>query len=212
MKIAITGGIGFVGSHFSRRMLAEGHAVVLVSRNASRQNSGRDDSTGAIPVSSDLSDIDVLTAAFAGCEAVAHCAQQKAIRPLAVDDLVQVSHAALVEGRLSRQTIAITGAEQLYLSDAARRVAEVLGRRIWIFPAPLWFHYALALVCEATMKVPLVARAQVRILSEGVVEPATACDPLPADLTPARRFTPEQIRGGLPEAGPFGVRDLRCSA
>jgi len=119
---------------------------------------------------------------------------------------------ALVNGRLAQQTIAITGAEQLYLSDAARRVARVLGRRIWIFPAPLCFHYALAWVCEATMKVPLVARAQVRILSEGVVEPATRCDPLPPDLMPVRRFTPEQIRSGLPEPGPFGVRDLRCSA
>jgi uncharacterized protein YbjT (DUF2867 family) len=138
--------------------------------------------------------------------------RQKAIRPLAVDDLTPVLHAALVNGRLSRQTIAITGAEELYLSDAARRVAQVLGRRVWIFPAPLWFHYALAAVCELTMKVPLVARAQVRILSEGVVEPATECDPLPADLLPVRRFTPEQIRGGLPEPGPFGLHDLRCCA
>jgi len=118
----------------------------------------------------------------------------------------------MVDGRLARQTLAITGAEQLYLSDAARRVAEVLGRRILIFPAPIWFHYALAAVCELTMKVPLVAKAQVRILSEGVVEPAMACDPLPADLLPVRRFTADQIRGGLPEAGPFGVHDLRCSA
>jgi len=138
--------------------------------------------------------------------------KQKAIRPLAVDDLIHVLYAALVNGRLGRQTIAITGAEQLYLSDAAQRVAEVLDRHIWIFPAPLWFHYALATVCEFTMKVPLVAKAQVRILSEGVVEPATKCDPLPADLLPVRRFTPERIRGGLPEAGPFTAHDLRCCA
>jgi uncharacterized protein YbjT (DUF2867 family) len=314
MKIAITGGTGFAGGHFAKRVLAEGHDVVLVSRSANGQGEGAKESTRVNRVSSDLSDVDVLAAAFAGCDAVAHCAginreigrqtyqrihidgtrnvveaakragvrrialmsflrarpdcgspyheskwaaeeivrnsnldytivkagmvygrgdhmldhlshafytlpvlatvgfRQKAIRPLAVDDLMNVLYAALVNGRLARQTIAITGAEQLYLSDAARRVAEVLGRRIWIFPAPLWFHYALALVCEATMKVPLVARAQVRILAEGVVEPATECDPLPADLLPVRRFTPEQIRGGLPDAGPFGVHNLRCSA
>jgi hypothetical protein len=53
---------------------------------------------------------------------------------------------------------------------------------ILIFPAPLCFHYALALLCERTMKIPLVATAQVRILTDGVVEPATACDPLPPDL------------------------------
>lgn len=317
MKIAITGGTGFVGSHFAKRVLADGHEVVLLSRSAGGEAAGLNSSgaTAAVTrISSDLSDPDVLAAAFAGCDAVAHCAginreignqtfqrihvdgtrnvveaaqragvrrialmsflrarpecgspyheskwaaeeivrdsgldytivkagmvygrgdhmldhlshaiytlpilatvgfKQKAIRPLAIDDLVHVLHAALVNGRLARQTIAITGAEELYLSDAVRRVAQVLGRRIWIFPAPPWFHYALALVCEATMKVPLVARAQVRILSEGVVAPAIPCDPLPEDLLPARRFTAEQIQSGLPQAGPFRVHDLRCCA
>jgi NADH dehydrogenase len=313
MKIAVTGGTGFVGSHFAKRVLQDGHEVVLLSRGANRLQAGGHDSRVTV-VASDLSDVDVLAKAFLGCDAVAHCAginreigsqtfqradvdgtgnvveaaqragvrrialmsflrarpdcgsayheskwaaeqivrhsgldytivkagmvygrgdhmldhlshafftlpilatvsfKQKAIRPLAVDDLVDVLNAALVDGRLAKQTIAITGAEQLYLSDAARRVAEVLGRRIFIFPAPLWFHYALSWVCERTMKVLLVAKAQVRILAEGVVEPATECDPLPADLTPTRRFTAEQIRSGPPEPGPFGVRDLRCCA
>jgi NADH dehydrogenase len=314
MKIAITGGTGFVGSHLANRALADGHDVVLLSRTAHQQSAEAHYSARVTRVSSDLTDINALVGAFKDCEAVAHCAginreigsqtygrvhveatrnvveaakrtgvrrialmsflrarpncgsayheskwaaeeivrnsgldytiikagmvygrgdhmldhlshalytlpilatvgfRQKPIQPLAVDDLIDVLHSALVNGRLKRQTIALIGAEELYLSDAARRVAQVLGRRIWIFPAPLWFHYALALVCEATMKVPLVARAQVRILSEGVVEPATACDPLPTDLLPVRRFTPEQIRGGLPEPGPFGVHDLRCCA
>jgi uncharacterized protein YbjT (DUF2867 family) len=313
MKIAITGGTGFVGSHFAKRVLVDGHEVVLISRSAGGEANVLHPPV-VTRVGSDLSDPGVLATAFAGCDAVAHCAginreigsqtfqrihvdgtrnvveaaqragvrrialmsflrarpacgspyheskwaaeeivrssgldytivkagmvygrgdhmldhlshafytlpilatvglKQKAIRPLAVDDLVHVLHAALVNGRLARQTIAITGAEELYLSDAARRVAQVLGRRIWIFPAPLWFHYALALVCEATMKVPLVARAQVRILSEGVVAAATPCDPLPEDLLPVRRFTAEQIQSGLPQAGPFGVHDLRCWA
>jgi NADH dehydrogenase len=138
--------------------------------------------------------------------------RQKAIRPLAVDDLINVLRGALVEGRLPRKTIAVIGAEELHLSDAARRVAHVLGRNVWIFPAPLWFHRLLAQACELTMKVPLVAKAQVRILSEGVVNPATPCDPLPSDLLPTRRFTPEQIRSGLPAPGPFGLHDLRCCA
>jgi NADH dehydrogenase len=138
--------------------------------------------------------------------------RQKPIRPLAIDDLIHVLRAALIDGRLSRQTIAITGAEQLFLSDAARRVADVLGRRVLIFPAPVWFHYVLAQFCELAMKVPLVARAQVRILSEGVVEPAPSCDGPPSDLLPVRKFTPEQIRDGLPDPGPFGLHDLRCLA
>ena len=44
----------------------------------------------------------------------------------------------------------------------------------------------------------------------GIVEAAGAIDPLPVDLLPKRHFTAEQIRGGLPPPGPFGVRDLKC--
>ena len=136
--------------------------------------------------------------------------KQKAIRPLAIDDLIDVLYAALVGGRLTKQTIALAGAEELYLSDAARRVARVLNRKIVIFPSPIWFHYLLAQFCEWMMKVPLVAKAQVKILSEGVTEPAQACDPLPMDLMPSRKFTADQIRKGLPAPGPFGLADLRC--
>lgn len=138
--------------------------------------------------------------------------KEKPIRPLAVDDLVHILRAALVDGRLTRQSVAVTGAEQLNLSEAARRVAGVMGKRILIVPAPVWFQYILAQCFEWAMQIPLVAKAQVRILSEGVTEPATSCDPLPPDLMPTRRFTEEQIRHGLPAPGPFGVRDLRCCA
>jgi uncharacterized protein len=33
MRIAITGGTGFVGGHFAKQVLEDGHEVVLVSRN-----------------------------------------------------------------------------------------------------------------------------------------------------------------------------------
>ena len=46
-------------------------------------------------------------------------------RPLAVEDLVQVIRASLVDLRLKRQTVAVMGAEEIYLREAVRRVAEV---------------------------------------------------------------------------------------
>lgn len=138
--------------------------------------------------------------------------KEKRIRPLAIDDLIEVLRAALVENRLSCNTVAITGAEELHLSEAVRRVARIAGKTIWMVRMPVWFHYVLAYFWELTMKVPLVARAQVRILSEGVVEPALACDPLPVDLLPRRRFTDDQIRDGLPKPGPFTLQDLKCCA
>ena len=39
--------------------------------------------------------------------------REKAIRPLAIDDLVRVLRAALVDACLARQTVAITGAQAL---------------------------------------------------------------------------------------------------
>lgn len=136
--------------------------------------------------------------------------REQPIRPLAIEDLVRIACAASKDGRLARQTVAVTGAEELYLSEAARRVARVLRRRVCVFPMPLWFHYGLAQIFERTMKTPLVAKAQIRILSEGVTESATPCDQLPSDLAPFRRFTEEQIRSGLPDPGAFGLKDLRC--
>jgi uncharacterized protein YbjT (DUF2867 family) len=311
MKIAITGGTGFIGRYLAQRLATEGHEVVLLARNE------RDNAINASRmrfVAGDLSNVTVLAEAFSGCHAVAHCAginrevgaqtyqrvhvdathnvvaaakqagvrklvlmsflrarancgspyheskwaaeeivrnsgldytiiragmvygrgdhmldhlshalytfplfamvgmKEKAIRPLAIEDLVVILRAAIVDGRMKRQTIAVTGAEELKLSEAVRRVAHVTGRSIRMVRAPLWFHYVLARVCEWTMTVPLVARAQVRILSEGVTESALPCDSLPYDLMPTRKFTDEQIRNGLPEPGPFGFRDLRWCA
>src|SRR5437016_1385325 len=309
MRIAITGGTGFIGSHLAQRLVSEGHQVVLLARN--RRNFSATSATVTF-VSSDLSDPAILANAFAGCDAVAHCAginreigeqsyqkvhveatmnlvraaqqagvrkialmsflrarpncgspyheskcaaeeivrnsgldytiikagmvyglgdhmldhlshalytfpffamvgfREKGIRPLAIKDLVDVLRASLTENRLSRSTVAIAGAEELYLSEAVRRVALVTGNSFRMFRAPVWFHLALARFWESTMKVPLVARAQVRILSESVVEPSLPCNALPVDLLPRRKFTDEQIRSGLPKPGPFTLRDLRC--
>ena len=138
--------------------------------------------------------------------------KEKSVRPLAVEDLVHVMRAAIVDRRMKRQTIALLGPEEIYLSEAVCRVAEVVGKRPLMFPLPIVCHELMAHVFELTMKVPLTSLAQVRILSEGVVEAGSPVAPLPYDLVPTRRFTAEQIRNGLPQPKPFCVGDLRwCS-
>jgi nucleoside-diphosphate-sugar epimerase len=138
--------------------------------------------------------------------------KEQTVRPLAIEDLVHVMRASLIDRRLKRQTIALLGPEEIYLREAVRRVAEVVGKQPLMFPLPIWCHRLMAHVFELTMKVPLVSLAQVQILSEGVVELASPVTPLPYDLIPTRRFTPEQIRNGLPHPAPFCVGDLRlCS-
>jgi hypothetical protein len=134
---------------------------------------------------------------------------ERSLRPLAVQDLVEILKAALIKGRLSRQTVAVMGPEELTLSEAVRRVAQAVGKNpLWI-RAPLWFHYALGWGLERVMKTPLVSIAQVRILSEGITQALPSADSLPPDLQPARRFSQDQIRAGLPEPGAFTLKDFR---
>ncbi|MDQ6884199.1 MAG: NAD(P)H-binding protein [Candidatus Dormibacteraeota bacterium] len=313
MKVAITGGTGFVGRHLARALAGEGHEVVIIARGHDR----RDDSIRSLPnvrwVPAGVGQPEALLRAFDGCDAVAHCAginrqigsqtyarvhiqgtanvveaavragvknvvmlsfitarpdcgsgyheskweaeeiirrsgldytivkagmiygrgdhmldhlshsmhtvpflptvgfRERRARPLAVADLVRILQAALVEGRLRRQTVAALGPEELTLAAAARRVARVAGIRLLVLPAPVAFQYLVAWLAERLMTVPLVAIAQVRILSENLV-PIAPVDALPADLAPRTFFTDEVIREGLPAPGPFGVSDLRYCA
>ena len=311
MKIAVTGGTGFIGRHLARALAAEGHELVLLARGVDRRDEGIRRTGRTAFVASDLSDPARLAQAFAGCEGVAHCAginreigsqtyervhvrgteavleaarraglgkvvllsflrarpgcgsryhetkwaaeelvrqsgldytivkagmtygrgdhmldhlsralhtlpffatigwRESPIRPLAIEDLVPILRAALVDRRLPRQTVAVTGPETLTLGEVVRRVGRVIRRPVWVTGAPVWLHQLLAPLFEWTMKIPLVARSQVRILAEGVVEPLPSADLLPPDLMPTRRLTADQIQQGLPEPGGFGLRDLR---
>jgi NADH dehydrogenase len=138
-------------------------------------------------------------------------AHQPPLRPTAVGDLAMILYAALVEDRLIDLTVAVVGPEVLTMRDVVTRVGDAIGRRPRIFAMPVAFHRVLARVAEAVMHVPLVSAAQVRMLAEGLCEPAPPCDELPDDLKPRTRFTLDAIRRGLPEPGRFGCRDLRFS-
>ena len=312
MKIAITGGTGFVGRHLARELVQMGHQVVLIARGADT----RDEDVRHLPGVSfaviGLDSIAELADAFAGCEAVAHCAginralgaqtyqrvhvdgtshvveaariagvskvlllsflrarpdcgsdyhqskwraeeivrdsgldftvikagmiygrgdhmldhlshslhslplfatvgmREKPIRPVAVEDVVRILVASLIEGRLSRQTVAVVGPQPMRLSRAARQVARLSGKRVLIFPFPIWAHKIMAWGFEHAMSTPLISSAQVFMLSEGIVRVAPFGDELPADLQPQTRFKDEWVRARLPRAKGFGVEDLRC--
>lgn len=132
------------------------------------------------------------------------------VRPLAVADMVKVLSAVVIEGRLSHKTVGLVGPTELSFDDAARLVAKVLGKHRLFVAAPSTFHDLLARVAERMMTVPLIARAQVRILDEEVVESLLAPDPVPEDLRPSTPFSSESILAGLPDAGPFRLADLRA--
>jgi len=312
MRIAITGGTGFVGRNIARALAAGGHEVVLIARGNDRTDPTVHQLKGARVHSMGLDDPRQLERVLAGCDAVMHCAginreindqtyqkvhvegtrnvveaarragvkkmvmisflrarpncgsgyheskwaaeeiarqsgldftvlkcgviygkgdhmldhlshafftfpvfafvgyRDQPIRPNAVEDVARIAKAALTEGILSRKTVAVLGPEQLTLREAVRRVARVVGRRPLMFPLPVWFHYAFGWCTERVMRVPLVSVAQVQMLVEGLAEASPPCEALPSELAPRIPFTDDQIRKGLPPAGAFGVRDLRC--
>ena len=135
--------------------------------------------------------------------------RQRKVRPVPIDDAVDVLLAA-IEGRIEEPTVAVMGAEELELGAAVRRIAGVAGRHPLYLHVPVWFIRALAQVTEWVMVTPLVAKAQARMLDEGVSEPAPFAPELPADIRPSRRFDEDRIRAALPE-GRFGLSDLRLT-
>lgn len=313
MRVAITGGTGFVGRHLARALVDSGHEAVLVARGKDWRDEATYKLHGARFFPSDLSDRGELREAFSGCEAVAHCAginreigaqtyqrvhiegtrnvvdaarqarvqkivllsflrarpncgsayheskwaaeeivrrsdldytifkagviygrgdhmldhlsralytflvfglvgmTDKPVRPLAVQDLVEAILASFQDARLSNRTVSITGPEEITLRETVQRVGQVINRNPLYLPTPIAIQKLIAWAAELTMKIPLLSLAQLRILSEGLVEPLPACDAIPEDLAPTTRFTADQIRKGLPGPGPFGLRDLRCA-
>jgi NADH dehydrogenase len=123
--------------------------------------------------------------------------RQRPIRPVSIDDAVRILRAFLIEGRLSGRTVAILGPEEMFLANAARRVAQARGRFILTLRIPVLLHYVGAWVLERFMRIPLASRAQVRMLSEGIAEALPGCDALPPDLRPRQTLDSEKIRAGL---------------
>lgn len=70
MRVLVTGGTGFIGSATTRRLLARGHEVVVLTRRAG----GSGGVGGARVVVGDLLGSDGLDEALRGCAAVVHCA------------------------------------------------------------------------------------------------------------------------------------------
>jgi uncharacterized protein YbjT (DUF2867 family) len=311
MKIAITGGTGFVGGHLARSLTARGHEVVIIARGTDRRVETLRQLTNVKVALIGTDDEETLCQAMTGCVAVAHCAginrevgrqtyqrvhlegthkvveaakrvgvkrmvllsflrarpacgspyheskwaaeeivrtsgldytilkagmiygcgdhmldhlshsmctfpvfasvgfREKAIRPVAVKDVISILTSALEEDRLSNRTVYVTGPEEIVLSEAVRRVGWVIGKTPFLFPMPVWFHFALGWIFERCMKVPLIAQAQVHILSESVHWEGMPETNLPDDLVPKTPFSDEQIEGGLPEKGSFGRADLK---
>lgn len=301
MKIAITGGTGFIGRHLARDLAGRGHEVVLIARGYDTRDMDVRSLQNVTFIPANINNVPKLSQAFVDCAAVAICSgtsreqgsqtylqlhvngasnvvaaarqagvkklvlmsylsarpgapsiyhttkwegeeiirksgldytiiksglvygsgghlldnlgqllrklpifarvgfKEKTVRLVAVEDLVAILRTALVEDRLSKQTIAVLGPEEFPFSSAVRRIAQALGKKkILIFPLPVRAHRLLAWFSERFMPKPLVAASQVQMLAEGSSRPLPGSQMPPDDLVPTTRFTEEQIRKGLP--------------
>lgn len=124
---------------------------------------------------------------------------EKTLRPIAVEDMVKILMAALLENRMSRQTLAVIGPEELTLTQCVYRVGKVMNKPTIVVPLLAAAHYMLSSSMEKSMKEPLIAFAQVRMLAEGMSKPLPNAELVPSDLEPQTKFTDEQIRAGLSE-------------
>lgn len=310
MKIAITGGTGLVGRTVALQLAAEHHEIVLIARGITPFPPALEQEPGIRLLRANISDSAKLDQAFAGCEAVIHCAgirfergkqtfervhqngtvqvleagrragvlkivllsflrarpgcgslfhetkwtaeelvrgsgldytilkcgviygagdhmldhlshgyytfaifpfvgfRDRGIRPIAVEDVARIVRASVLEAAFSRRTLAVLGPEFLTLREAMRRVASVVGRRPIMFPMPIRFHLLFAWCLERCMVVPMISLTQVRMMAEGIAEPAPACELVPEPWAPPACFSAEQIRKCLPPPGPFTRDDF----
>jgi len=126
--------------------------------------------------------------------------REKTVRLVAVQDLVDVIRISLEENQFMRQTVAVLGPEEFPFSQAARRISGAMGRPfLLVIPFPVFFHRILALFSERFMPKPLITKAQVQMLADGISEPTLESTPLPEALQPKTVFSDEQIRRGLPK-------------
>ncbi|HEX9839189.1 MAG TPA: NAD(P)H-binding protein [Anaerolineales bacterium] len=101
MKIAITGGTGFIGRHLAQDLVTRGHQVVLIARGLYTRGEQIRSNDNLTFVRADVTDTAALTQAFAGCTAVVQCAGTS-------QDSSQTFQQVHVEGAQS----AITAAQQ----------------------------------------------------------------------------------------------------
>ena len=76
MRVLVTGGAGFIGSHFAKRLLAAGEEVCVLDKLTYSGNPANVEGTGIELVEGDICDPQAVAAAAAGCDAIVNFAAE----------------------------------------------------------------------------------------------------------------------------------------
>jgi nucleoside-diphosphate-sugar epimerase len=119
MKVLVTGGAGFIGSHVVERLLADGHDVrVLDNLSSGRRENLTGPAAAAELVEGDVRDLEAVRAAVAGCEAIIHLAALVSVQQSIADPLA--SHAINAGGTLNTLVCAReAGARRVVFASSA---------------------------------------------------------------------------------------------
>jgi uncharacterized protein YbjT (DUF2867 family) len=122
VRVAVTGGTGFVGTHIARTLVEAGHEVVVIARGTKRKPRR----AGVTFVRADLNDSPPLAEAFAGCDAVIH--------------LVAVIHE---RGQQTFERVHVDIAERVAAAAKAAKVSHIIHQSaIGVDPDPAYPYLA----------------------------------------------------------------------
>ena len=76
MRLLVTGGAGFIGSHFVKRLVAAGDEVVVLDKLTYAGNPANLEGTGVDLVEGDIADPETVARAAVGCEAIVNFAAE----------------------------------------------------------------------------------------------------------------------------------------
>jgi dTDP-glucose 4,6-dehydratase len=76
MRVLVTGGAGFIGSHFAKRLAAAGEDVVVLDKLTYSGNKANLDGANVELVVGDICDADAVAEAVAGCDAIVNFAAE----------------------------------------------------------------------------------------------------------------------------------------
>jgi dihydroflavonol-4-reductase len=132
MKILVTGGTGFVGSHVCRQLMAAGHSVRLLVRDLAKAQAYYQQLGEGVPefAIGDVTDVVAVKAALADCEAVVHAAAGTPMQMGSVEQLFAVNvggvknvvNSALALG--IDRIVCISSITAIFNTDAAKVTPE----------------------------------------------------------------------------------------